>query len=240
MVVRTRCLPDLPSLLLIPLILLGSGCRSTPGKVGGDLPVVPANSRALPGSVNSADAPESPRVQTIQRDVTSFHDPETGISFDYPSEWRPLVLGGPMYAPSFTQKLGPAIGSQALLPAGTAFAKSNLVGISFAWTVKPKMSAAACDRAAIAALPGGKPASPETIGGLRFTRAGGGDGSMCHQRMSVVDTASHAGKCYVFERDIETMCPGVTTPGDDVALSPAQGKELQSQLDLVMASVRLQ
>ncbi|MGI4829742.1 MAG: hypothetical protein ACRYFU_16335 [Janthinobacterium lividum] len=232
-----RCLALCSSLSLV--LLLG-GCRSAPRQVGADLPVVPADSRALPGSVNSADAPESPRVQTDRRDVTSFRDAETGISFDYPSPWRPLVLGGPMYAPSFTEKLGPAKGTQALLPAGTAFAKTNLVGISFAWTVKQKMSADACDRASVAVLSAGKPAPPETIHGLRFSRASGGDGSTCHQRMSILDTTRHAGKCYVFERDLETMCPGITTAGNDLVLSPAQKTELQTQLDQIMASVTLE
>lgn len=221
--------------------LLVWGCRSSaPRTVGNDLPVVPAGSRALPGSVNSADAPESPRIQNSRNEVTTFHDAETGLSFEYPSEWRPLTAAGPLAAPFFTGSLGAAKGTQAFLPAGTTLARTNLVGMSFAWTVKQHMPAAACDRVGMAALPGGTPGPPETIQGLRFLRVGGGEDEACRGRAAIIDTTSHAGRCYIFERDIQTACPVGNGSGGTVALTAAQSEEIQRQLNQVMASVTLQ
>ncbi len=216
-----------------------TGCHSNGNTAGSKLPVVPADSRALPGSVNSADAPEAPRVQTGPDAVTSFRDPETGVSFRYPSSWRPLEAGGPVDAPSFTAAVGPPRGTQAFLAAGTPLARTDLLGISFAWTVKPKMDAAACARMATDALPMGTELSPETIHGVQFHRGTGGDNGMCHHASATLDTAWREGSCYFFERDLETTCPNINTPGADAALTGTERAKLQGLLDGVMDSVVL-
>ncbi len=222
--------------------LLGSaiiGCRPANNDAGGKLPVVPSDSRALPGSVNSADAPAAPRVQTGRNEVTTFRDAAAGVSFRYPSTWRPLVAGGPVDPPTFTEALGPARGTQAFVPAGTPLARTNLLGISFSWTVKPKLDAAGCARLATDALPMGTELPPETVGGLQFNRGTGGDNGMCHHAAATLDTVSRAGGCFIFERDLETTCPDINAPGQDADLTPAQRNALQHELDAVMASVTL-
>ena len=229
-----------PLFLALSFSTLFAGCRAAPGDAGSKLPVVPADSRALPGSVNSADAPEAPRVQTNRNEMTTFRDPQHGLSFRYPSEWRPLAAGGPMAPPSFVEKLGPELGSQAMLADQTTLANTNLIGISFSWTVKPKMNAAECSRLAADALPMGTEQPSESIHNITFQRGSGGDSGMCHHVQSTLDTAFHAGRCYAFERDLETSCPDIKSAGKDVPISNSQLVKLQRTLDAVMATVTLQ
>ena len=222
--------------------LLGStllGCRPANHDAGSKLPVVPADSRALPGSVNSADAPEAPRVQTSTGEIASFRDPGTGISFRYPANWRPLVAGGPLLPPSFTENVGPALGTQAFTAAGTPLATTDLVGVSFGWTVKSGIDASKCASFAADALPMGTELPPETINGVPFNRGSGGDSGMCHHASATLDTTWHAGKCYLFERDLETKCPDIQSQGADTELTARQRDDLNRQLDRVMASVVL-
>ena len=233
------CRASVPRLMLWTAVIL-SGCRAAHDDVGSKLPVVPADSRALPGSVNSADAPEAPRVQTNRDALTSFRDPQHGLSFRYPSEWRPLATGGPMAPPGFAEKLGPELGSQAMLAEGTALANTNLIGISFSWTVKAKLNAAGCSRLAAAALPMGTEQPPESIHDVTFQRESGGDSGMCHHMQSTLDSTLHAGRCYVFERDLETTCPDIKSPAGDVALSNSQRLQLERTLDGIMSTVTLQ
>lgn len=231
---------------LVPLTLalaaapLFTGCRAAHSDAGSTLPVVPSDSRALPGSVNSADAPQAPRVQTNHNEMTTFRDPQHGLSFRYPGAWRPLAAGGPMAAPTFTEKLGPELGSQAMLADGTTLAKTNLIGISFSWTVQSKLNVAQCSTLATDALPMGTEQPAETVHEVTFHRGSGGDSGMCHHVQSTLDTALHAGRCYVFERDLETTCPDIKSPGKDVPLSSAQHLQLEHRLDAIMATVTLQ
>lgn len=213
-------------------------CHTAPRPAGNDLPVTGADSRALPGSVNAADAPESPRTVTNSQEVTTFQDPETGISFRYPTDWRPLSPAGPLPEPAFAATAGAAQGSEAFAAAGTPYAKTNLAGLSFGWTVKPGLSDSQCTALATRALQQSKPGH-ESINGVSYTRVEGGDAGMCHQRSAVIDAATHNGKCFLFERDMDTICPDIKGPGQDVALSAAQQATLRSGLDAVMASVQL-
>ena len=223
--------------MLLPLAV---GCRpAAPSNPGDRLPVVPADSRALPGSVNSADAPEAPRVQTGLHQLTTFRDATPGLSFQYPAAWRPLVAGGAMDGPGFADKLGPALGSQAFLADGTPLAKTDLIGVSFSWTVKPGMDAATCARMAADALPMGTEMPPESRHGIEFHRGTGGDSGMCRHTATLLDTTWRAGRCLFFERDLETTCPDIKAPEKDTELTPAQRTKLQQQLDDVMASVTL-
>lgn len=232
---RLRCIAGAAAMLL-PFVL---GCQSTPGTTGDHLPVVPAGSRALPDSVNSADAPVAPRVQTSEHELTTFRDPRYRLSFQYPSSWRPLVPGGAMDGPDFVAKLGAPLGSQAFLADGTRLAATNLVGVSFSWTVKPGMDAATCSRMAADALPMGTELPPESLRGIQYRHGMGGDSGMCHHKQALLDTASHGGLCYVFERDLETTCPDIKSPEKDLDLTATQRAQLQRQLDGIMASVSL-
>lgn len=144
-----------------------------------------------------------------------------------------------MYQPVIAQSAGPVKIIQVFDPQDTAFGKTNLIGLSFSYAAHPQTSSEACNQLAATALPGSREAAPETINGLSFTRLEGGDAGMCHQMSTILNTVARNGTCYLFERDLETVCPEVRGPGNPVALSAAQTKLLQSQLDAVMRSVVL-
>lgn len=229
-------------MLLTPAIMaltVLAGCRQRTGDAGHDLPTTGASSRALPGSVNAADAPEAAVTTTDKSSVSTFHDPEIGLTFQYPATWRPLVTGGPMRAPRLQELTHHVVQTQAFLPGGTPLAHTNLVGISFSWTMQPGLSSVDCALAGKKLLRSAA-VTRESIQGVNFSRADGGDAGMCHQVRSTVDSTLRQNGCLLIERDMETICPGIKNQGEDIALTPNQTATLKAQLDAVMASVKLQ
>lgn len=190
---------------------------------------------------DAADAPNAPAVAESPRGgLTEYSDPANGVAFRYPSAWRPWHTGSTMYAPGLTETAaGAATITQVFDPQSTQLAKTNLVGLSFAYAVQKTSGSKACTDLMVQASIGGKEAPPETINGTSFERAEGSDGTTCHHMQRRVDSATRNGTCYLFERDLETICPGVRGPGDPVALSTDQQRALSSELDRVMASVTL-
>jgi hypothetical protein len=199
----------------------------------------PAQSAALPASSTAADAPSAPTVSMSKASITTYSDPATGVSFQYPSGWRPLTPADGIFNPEFTQNYGPAKLVETFHPKGTPYASSNLVGMTFSYTAKTGTNAADCKKVPAAINQGQTPSKTETIHGVAYTRADGGDGATCHEMSFTVDAAEVGGKCYIFERDLETECAGVHGPGTDVALTAAQQAALQKQLDEAMASVQI-
>ena len=226
-------------MLLVAAFFAGSGCRNAP-RSAASLPSASPQSVALPESNTAADAPHAPAVaESASSRVTAYSDPYTGVSFRYPSTWRPWHTGAVMVPPGLLQAGGPARITQVFDPQGSAWAKTNLVGLSFSYAVKTGVSAEACTQLGIEITSGGKATNPETINGVAFKRAQGNNAGMCHQTSSLVDTTSRAGRCFVFERDLETVCPEVRGPGNPAALTAAQTSALRAELDEVMASVLL-
>ncbi len=201
------------------------------------MPITSPGSRALPGSVDAADAPEAPKTSTDQAGMTTFADPQHGVRFVYPASWRPLVTGGLMAAPAFTKVAAPAEGTEAFLAQGTPYATTNLVGVSFSWTTRSGLSTDQCAALAKAAVQV-QSTSQETINGLVYTKASS-DAAVCHPRTSTLDTVAQSGTCFVFERDEQTLCPDIAAPGKNTPLTSVQQQTLQRALDVIMSSVQL-
>ncbi len=143
-----------------------------------------------------------------------------------------------MAAPAFTRAAAPAEGTEAFLAQGTPYATTNLVGVSFSWTTKDGLNAEQCAALAKKAVRV-RTSSQEAINGVAYTRVNGSDAGMCHQVSSTLDTATHSGTCFLFERDEETVCPDIKAPAKDAVLTSAQQQTLQRALDDVMSSVQL-
>lgn len=226
-------------MLLIAALFTGIGCRNT-RRGAASLPSASPGSVALPESGTAADAPHAPAViESASSRVTTYSDPDTGVSFRYPSTWRPWHSGSVMYPPGLSQAAGPARITQVFDPQLSAWAKTNLVGLSFSYAVKTGVSAEACTQLGTGSTAGSKAATAEMINGIAFGRVEGSDAGMCHQRSSMVDTALRGSRCFVFERDLDTVCPEVRGLSNPVALTAAQTSALRAELDGVMASVRL-
>lgn len=144
-----------------------------------------------------------------------------------------------MYGPLLAQNGGSVKITQTFDPEGTEFAKTNLVGLSFSYAVRPQSSSDACAQLPQTIMPGGRQTAPETINGLSFTRYEAGDAGMCHQMSMVFNSIARSGACFLFERDLETLCPEIRGPGNPVALTDIQRTFLERELDRVMQSVTL-
>lgn len=129
--------------------------------------------------------------------------------------------------------------TQVFDPQGTEFEKTNLIGLSFSYAVRPHNTAEACAHLAETLMPGGGELPPEPIHDVSFTRYAAGDAGMCHQRSALFASTIRGGACFVFERDLDTVCPEIRGPGNPLALTASQNKALQQELDRVMQSVVL-
>ncbi len=225
-------------------LALLAGCHTPPAAptVGDRLPVTSSSSVALPGAVDSADAPKAPAVAEPRRDdLVGYRDAAHGVTFQYPSVWRPAQPGTSYLGqPEFAGVAPKPIIMQAFSAKGNYYQDTVLDSLSFSYTVQPHSTAAAC-----AALPGkalqGSAVGSSTIpyNGRRFTESRGGDAGMCHQLAATVDTTLQGSACYVFERDMATTCPYTRTKSEPRPLTAAERSALQRHLDAVMASVQI-
>lgn len=228
----------LPALGSCALLLVALGCQSKSNPPAA-IPSASTSSTALPASNTAADAPNAPTVSVSKASITTYSDPATGVSFQYPSNWRPLTDADGIFKPQFTQSYGAAKIIEAFNPRNTPYSTSNLVGMTFSYTMKPGTNAADFKKIPTAINQNQSPAKTETIHGVAYTRADGGDGATCHEMSYMVNAAEVGGKCYVLERDFETECVGVHGPGTDIQLTPSQQAALQKQLDDTMGSVQV-
>ena len=232
-------------LALAPLALaLLAGCHSSAPapRPGSDLPVTSSRSVALPGAVDAADAPKAPAVAEPRTDdLVEYRDPSHGVSFQYPSVWRPMQPGtGYLPQPAFTEVARKPLITQAFSPAGNVYADTVLSSLSFSYTAQPGSDAAAC-----AALPGKAFQSAAgsrklTYNGRSYTEEDGGDAGMCHQLSSTLDSTLQGSTCLLFERDLATVCPFSKSATEPRPLTANEQAALQRHLDAVMASVRIE
>lgn len=225
------------SLLLAAL----PGCHSAQ-PAGSNLPTTSPQSVALPGAVNSADAPKAPSVvESRAADLVQYQDPAHGVTFDYPSLWRPPqqgTSGAALAQPDFAQVAPKPVITQMFTPAGTYYADTVLGSLSFSYTVVPHSTAAAC-----AQLPGKALQSPASRSvsyqGIPYTEATGGDAGMCHHLQATVDATFQGSSCYLFERDTVTTCPDTQSEKKPRPLTSQEQAALQRHLDAIMQSVRI-
>jgi len=74
------------------------------------------------------------------------------------------------------------------------------------------------------------------IGGVRFRHGRGGEAGLCNRSTQDVYAAVHSGRCYVFEKQINTTCENVSGLRD---ITPKELAEINKAFDSIMQSVRL-
>ena len=220
------------------------GCRGQhpggPRTVGGDLPVTSSNSVALPGATDAADAPRAPSVaEPRSTALTVYRDPATGVSFQYPTAWRPANAAEDLPAPDFEQVAGSPRMTQVFVPKGTAFEATNLQALSFSHTVKRGVLAAGCTAIPAKAVGGSAGTTKVSYNDTSYAEASGNDAGACHRLTAQVDSTLKDGECLVFERDFATTCPGLDGSGSPQALTDAQSTTLKQHLDAIMQSVAI-
>ena len=229
--------------LLAAAQLAAAGCHSTQNapRLGDRLPVTSTSSVALPGAVDAADAPRSPDVAEPRTDnLVEYRDPAHGVSFQYPSVWRPASGTGYLGSPDFASVAPTPLVMQQFTSKGTYYAGTVLQALSFSYTVKQHSTQAEC-----ASLPGkalgnsaDKPISA-TYNGFRYTEDKGGDAGMCHHLSATVDTVLNGTTCYLFERDTMTGCPYTESRTRPRPLTASEQTALQRHLNAIMDSVQI-
>ena len=217
------------------------GCRrgAEPRKVGGDLPVTSSTSVALPGATDAADAPRAPSVLESQRaDLTLYRDPATGVSFRYPTVWRP-AQGGVVPAPAFSAVAGSPRITQEFSPQGNVYAPTVLRGLTFSYTVQTNSDRDACAAVPRRAVQSSADRGDVIYGGNNFAEASGSDAGACTRVESRVDSTLRDRECLVFERDFITSCPYVTSQTLPRPLTQAETAALHRHLDDIMQSVQI-
>lgn len=234
--------------VMIAAIILGvSGCHSshTAPTVGDRLPITSSSSVALPGAVDTADAPRAPAVAESRTDrgadnLVEYRDDAHGVSFQYPSVWRPSQTGtGDLGQPDFAQVAPKAIITQVFNSKGNYYEDTVLDSLSFSYTVQRHTSAAACAAIPGKALQNAASSSPVTYNGRQFSESHGGDAGMCHHLAATVDTTLQGIVCYIFERDTMTTCPYVKTKTTPRPLTSDEQTSLARHLDAIMKSVQI-
>ncbi len=226
------------------VLLVGlAGCKGTSSKkpkvVGGDLPVASSSSVALPGATDAADAPHAPSVaESGDANLTTYRDPGTGVSFRYPTIWRPAV-GQVLPAPAFAAVAGAPRMTQQFTPEGTPYADTVLRAMTFSYTAKAGLDQAGCADLPVKIVAGATQPGKVFYGATAYTEASGGDAAMCTQVKTRVDTTLRGGQCLVFERDIVTSCPFVKSTTLPRPLTAGENAALQQHLDAVMQSVQI-
>ena len=230
--------------MLCLAILAGlAGCHASKSapSVGDRLPVVSSKSVALPGAVDAADAPGSPAVAEPRADnLVEYRDTAHGVSFGYPSVWRPAQLGNTdLGQPEFAQVAPKPLITQVFSSKGTPYENTVLDSLGFSYTVQPHTTAAACAAIPGKALQNSGTGSSAVYNGRRYTENSGGDASTCHRLAATVDTTLVGSTCHIFERDTATTCPFVKTNTEPRPLTAAEQAALGRHLDAVMQSVQI-
>jgi len=194
-------------------------------------------SAAIAGCVVlSAQAQTSP--------LKSYVDPQYGVSFQYPAEWKldnglgfylgTQILLNPEGSSKGPDKARAIVGFDRKLNAEGQYPDGvNLTGVEFVYLVLPKTDAAHC-YARLGADANGWKRSQVVIAGVTYRRVQGGDAGLGHGATRDLYGTFREGRCYLFEGDIHT-----TTGDNPKFLTGAPLQKLEGQIAAVMQSVRL-
>ena len=173
---------------------------------------------------------------TARVQLTTYSDPKTGVTFQYPSVWKPVADPAnygqslvrensnnitPVFAVEFSQE-------------GNLYEKTNLEGLGYVYFAAPSPNIAAC--ATLGDVNQGQPPKPTytTIHGLRFQHSTGGDGGMSQWMTSDAYSVYRNGTCYIFEEIFKTVNAQVAEKHE---LTKAQATALQRHLDAITQSI---
>jgi hypothetical protein len=188
----------------------------------------------------------TPKTPSAAHDVPTltYRDPANGVSFRYPAAWTLSQENTFMEPPGILESgvPGPRRAATAVATfssAGNYYAKTNLTGLEFTYVVLPQRSAEECASMANANLmaDSDKP-NTVTIQGVPFLHIEFADAGMCHERGADIYETYRGGKCFLFEADFHTMCPGVVE--GTRALTVDETKALKRHLDGIVQTVRIE
>ena len=194
-----------------------------------------------PQSVPSSDQPATA--------LHEFRDPVNCISFQYPGTWQLNQGGGSYFPPVILTKTNVATEADpyyeptayvALVGRDAKegpYANTNFINGWFLYRIAPELSEKQCYHEASANLNGidDWKVGWRTIGGLAFQHGSGAEAGLCNEATEDVYTTFHGGRCYLFEKQIDTTCPGTGRPD----ITPRELGEINRAFDAVVQSLRL-
>jgi hypothetical protein len=191
----------------------------------------------------------SPGNSSAESAFQEYVDLAHGVSFRYPGSWH-LNQGGGAYLPPVILKnsADPTAPYKptayvALLGRDAKqgpYANSNFINAWFLYRIAQDLNQEQCYAQASAPLQDSNESDSwklgwSTIDGVRFRRGTGTDQGLCNETTQDFYAAFHAGRCYLFEKQVNTVCPHSDGLRD---LTPRELNGISQQLDSVMLSVR--
>jgi hypothetical protein len=185
--------------------------------------------------------------------LRKYDDPVNGVRFQYPASWLfnqgrsayiPPVALANNSDPSEPHKPEGYVVLQGRDAREGRYRNTNLINGWFFYRVEPGSNQQQCDRKADLA---NDPSAVEEnewkadwtmIGGVRFRHGSGRGEALCNQSTQDVYTTVQAGRCYIFEKQINTICE---QHGDNGIrdITPNEMEEINQAFDEVLQSVRL-
>ena len=167
--------------------------------------------------------------------TASFVDSATGVSFQYPKEWKRAdgsqFYSPPAMVPQSAQVLGAVVWS-----AGKP-QKTTLSGAQFLYAFDKNASSQAC----LHPHNEGDSAKPTIdtvrIGNISYAHNHSEEGGMCHQEQENVYAAYVNNACYLFDLSVHTVCSGVIDGMRDA--TPSELAAIQARLDDILKTVQI-
>ena len=184
--------------------------------------------------------------QTVK--LKTYHDPQYGVSFQYPTAWTADPKMGFYLLTNILIRPNGFL-DDALMKVGLKgpmnpdhldhgpYSGTNLDGIEFVYTVLPQTKAESCyERLKYDGVDEDNHKQTNVvIHGVEFTRVIGGDAGLGHGADRDMYGAYRGGRCYLFEAGIHTW-----NGGDPKFMASKQINKLRAQLTAVMRSVKIE
>lgn len=166
-----------------------------------------------------------------------FSDPSTGVSFQYPKDWKQAVGNqfylGPGMVPEKAEVRG-AVAWKAW--AATEDAKTTLAGAQFIYALQKDVSSADCAHPHTEGNTTDSTVDTVTIRGVAYAHNRAEDAGMCHQEKEDVYTTYRNHACYLFDLSVHSICSGVVDGMRDA--TPAELAAVDATLLGILKTVR--
>jgi hypothetical protein len=186
--------------------------------------------------------------------LQKYNDLVNGVSFHYPDSWLLNQAGGAYFMPVILDKGNPAPeGDPDYKPTAYVvlvgrdakdgpYRNTNFYNGWFLYRIAPELTETECYQKAAAPILQDSNESDnwivdlKTIGGVRFRHGSGGEQGLCNQTREDVFTTFHGGRCYLFEKQINTNCPVEGNRN----ITPRELGVINQAFDAVMQSLRFE
>jgi hypothetical protein len=182
-------------------------------------------------------APAFAQTAAVDDSATRFSDPVTGVSFQYPKEWKQATGNqfylGQDFVPENAEVRGAVIWKAW---DKTEDAKTTLAGAQFLYAVQKDASSADCAHPVINDPASDSTVDTVTVGGIAYAHNHGEEGGMCHEEKEDIYATYRNGACYLFDLSVHSICSGVVDGMRDA--TPAELADVDARLMKILKTVK--